>query len=67
MADERTKPLWSELSFVPQDPDQGSLQRLDDAASLEAPEVIAAEIIEDLQTALDEMSLIYTDLASKAG
>jgi hypothetical protein len=38
-------------------------ESLDDAASLKAPEVIAAEIIEDLQTALDEMSLIYTDLA----
>lgn len=33
------------------------------AASLEAPDVIAADIIEDLQTALDEISLIYADLA----
>jgi len=38
-------------------------ESLDDAASLESPDVIAAEIIEDLQTALDEMSLIYADLA----
>ena len=36
---------------------------LDDAASLEAPEVIAAEIMEDLQTALDEIAQIYADLA----
>ena len=41
-------------------------ESLDDAASLEAPEVIAADIIEDLQTALDEISLIYADLAAKA-
>jgi type I restriction enzyme M protein len=38
-------------------------ESLDDAASLEEPDIIAAEIIEDLQTALDEMSLIYADLA----
>jgi type I restriction enzyme M protein len=38
-------------------------ESLDDAASLEEPDTIAAEIIEDLQTALDEMSLIYADLA----
>ncbi len=38
-------------------------ESLDDAASLEDPDVIAAEIIEDLQTALDEISLIYPDLA----
>ena len=38
-------------------------ESLDDAAVLEEPDVIAAEIIEDLQTALDEMSLIYADLA----
>ena len=38
-------------------------ESLDDAASLEDPDVIAAEIIEDLQTALDEMALIYSDLA----
>jgi type I restriction enzyme M protein len=38
-------------------------ESLDDAASLEAPDLIAADIIEDLQTALDEMSLIYADLA----
>lgn len=38
-------------------------ESLDDAASLEAPDLIAAGIIEDLQTALDEISLIYVDLA----
>jgi type I restriction enzyme M protein len=38
-------------------------ESLDDAASLEEPDVIAAEIIEDLQTALDEIALIYADLA----
>jgi len=38
-------------------------ESLDDAASLEAPDLIAADIMEDLQTALDEMSLIYADLA----
>jgi type I restriction enzyme M protein len=40
-------------------------ESLDDSASLEEPDIIAAEIIEDLQTALDEMSLIYADLASE--
>ncbi len=30
----------------------------------ETPDLIAAEIIEDLQTALDEISLIYADLAN---
>lgn len=39
-------------------------ESLDDAASLEEPDVIAANIIEDLETALEEMSLIYADLAS---
>ena len=38
-------------------------ESLDDAASLEEPDVIAAEIIEDLQAALDEFALIYADLA----
>ena len=41
-------------------------ESLDDAASLEAPDLIAADIIEDLQTALDEISLIYADLADKS-
>jgi hypothetical protein len=41
-------------------------ESLDDAASLEEPDVIAADIIEDLQTALDEMSLIYADLAAES-
>jgi type I restriction enzyme M protein len=41
-------------------------ESLDDAASLEAPEVIAASIIEDLQTALDEIAQIYADLAPVA-
>ncbi len=41
-------------------------ESLDDSASLEEPDVIAAEIIEDLQTALDEMSLIYAHLSVPA-
>jgi type I restriction enzyme M protein len=40
-------------------------ESLDDAASLEDPDIIAADIIEDLQTALDEISLIYADLATE--
>src|SRR5699024_4027433 len=39
---------------------------LDDASSLEEPDVIAAEIVEDLQTALEEMSLIYADLSAES-
>jgi type I restriction enzyme M protein len=39
-------------------------ESLDDAASLAEPDVIAAEIIEDLQAALDEFALIYADLAT---
>lgn len=35
---------------------------LDDGANLEPPEVIAAAIIEDLQTALDEIAAVYADL-----
>jgi type I restriction enzyme M protein len=35
---------------------------LEDAANLPAPDVIAAEIIEDLQAALDEFALIAEDL-----
>jgi type I restriction enzyme M protein len=35
---------------------------LEDAANLPAPDVIAAEIIEDLQAALDEFALIAADL-----
>ncbi len=41
-------------------------ESLDDSASLEEQDVIAAEIIEDLQTALDEMSLIYAHLSVPA-
>jgi len=37
---------------------------LDDAANLEEPDVIAADIIEDLQAALNEFALIYADLAA---
>jgi hypothetical protein len=40
-------------------------ESLDDAANLEEPDVIAAEIIEDLQAALDEFALIYADLATE--
>jgi type I restriction enzyme M protein len=35
---------------------------LEDAANLPAPDVIAAEIVEDLQAALDEFALIAEDL-----
>jgi type I restriction-modification system DNA methylase subunit len=78
MADVRTKAPYNEPSFIPAGLDWTSLtardkanldifwlrdESLDDAASLEEPDIIAAEIIEDLQTALDEMSLIYADLA----
>jgi len=37
---------------------------LGDGANLEAPDVIAADIIEDLQAALDEFALIYADLST---
>jgi type I restriction enzyme M protein len=37
---------------------------LEDAANLPAPDVIAAEIMEDLQAALDEFALIAADLRS---
>jgi type I restriction enzyme M protein len=40
-------------------------ESLDDGADLEDPDVIAAEIIEDLQAALDEFALIQADLAAK--
>jgi type I restriction enzyme M protein len=35
---------------------------LEDSANLPDPDVIAAEIAEDLQAALDQLSLIDTDL-----
>jgi type I restriction enzyme M protein len=35
---------------------------MEDAANLPAPDVIAAEIVEDLQAALDEFTLIAEDL-----
>jgi type I restriction enzyme M protein len=37
-------------------------ESLEDAANLPAPDVIASEIVEDLQAALDEFALIATDL-----
>jgi type I restriction enzyme M protein len=37
-------------------------ESLEDAANLPAPDVIAAEIVEDLQAALDEFALIAEDL-----
>lgn len=37
---------------------------LEDASNLPAPDVIAAEIVEDLQAALDEFALIAADLRS---
>ena len=38
-------------------------ESLEDAANLPDPDVIAAEIVEDLQAALEEFALIYADLA----
>ncbi len=40
-------------------------ESLEDAANLPAPDVIAAEIVEDLQAALDEFALIAEDLRKK--
>lgn len=37
-------------------------ESLEDAANLPAPDVIAAEIVKDLQAALDEFALIASDL-----
>ena len=37
-------------------------ESLEDSANLPDPDVIAAEIVEDLQAALDEFSLIAADL-----
>jgi type I restriction enzyme M protein len=37
-------------------------ESLEDSANLPAPDVLAAEIIEDLQAALDEFALIAEDL-----
>jgi hypothetical protein len=39
---------------------------LEDSANLPDPDVIAAEIAEDLQSALDQFSLIAADLKPKA-
>lgn len=41
-------------------------ERLENSANLPAPDVIAAEIAEDLQAALDQFSLIAADLKPKA-
>jgi hypothetical protein len=38
-------------------------ESLEDCANLPAPDVIAAEIIEDLQSALEELQAISDDLA----
>ncbi len=42
-------------------------ESLEDSANLEDPDVIAAEIVEDLQSALEQFSAIETDLAEPAG
>ena len=39
-------------------------ESLEDSSNLPEPDVIAAEIVEDLQAALDEFALIATDLKS---
>jgi type I restriction enzyme M protein len=38
---------------------------LEDSASLPEPDVIAAEIVEDLEAALDEFAQIAADLKSR--
>jgi type I restriction enzyme M protein len=40
-------------------------ESLEDSANLPDPDVIAAEIVEDLQAALDEFALIAADLKKK--
>jgi type I restriction enzyme M protein len=40
-------------------------ESLEDSANLPAPDVIAQEIVEDLQAALDEFALIAADLKAK--
>lgn len=42
-------------------------EALESAADLADPDLIAAEIVEDLRAALDEFDLIATDLAASAG
>jgi type I restriction enzyme M protein len=42
-------------------------QSLEDTENLPPPDIIAAEIVEDLQAALDQFALIATDLASRNG
>jgi len=42
-------------------------ESLEDSANLPDPDVIAAEIIEDLQAALEELQAISDDLAEKPG
>jgi type I restriction enzyme M protein len=39
---------------------------LEDSANLEDPDVIAAEIVEDLRAALEEFELILADLSPEA-
>jgi len=59
--------IWVSVIFLARD--KASLDifwlkddSLEDAANLPAPDVIAAEIVEDLQAALDEFALIAEDL-----
>jgi hypothetical protein len=40
-------------------------ESLEDSANLPAPDIIAAEIMEDLQAALEQFSEIAVDLSSK--
>jgi type I restriction enzyme M protein len=55
MADEQCRPPYSKPSPVPAG---FGWDVLEDSASLPALEVIAAEIIEDLQAALEQLALI---------
>jgi type I restriction enzyme M protein len=60
---------------MPEKPDQHARRNIDsalaaagcleDSASLPDPDVLAAEIVEDLQAALDEFALIAADLRVK--
>ena len=74
MAHERTQPPYNQPSAVPEDYSWPTLVELDGIPlehhyrhTLETlgkdPAVLAAEIVEDLQAALDQFALIATDLA----
>ena len=53
-----TRPAWISSG--------SGMNRLEDSDNLPAPGVIAAEIVEDLESALEQMRLIAEDLAEEA-